>query len=252
MMLKKIRRTCGSETAIEVLDFLRSLRQTHSELRMVFSGSIGLHHVTTTLGEAGQASAATNDMRVVEVPPLNGEDACGLCQSLFEGEGLSCDDLPGVTRLIASSVDHIPYYIHHVVSTLRDQGGKVTLQSAKDVIQHALIDPVDGWNLEHYRTRLTAYYGEERMPLVLPLLDEIAWAEATISKRELRSRLAAGDTQTAMSSLQRLLHDAPEELDHTLRLLERDHYIRRDTVSGAYCFRFGLIRRWWLQNRDLR
>ncbi len=35
----------GDEAAMEVLDTLRSLRQMHSAVRMVFTGSIGLHHV---------------------------------------------------------------------------------------------------------------------------------------------------------------------------------------------------------------
>ena len=35
----------SDETAMEILDSLRSLRQTYPDIRMVFSGSIGLHHI---------------------------------------------------------------------------------------------------------------------------------------------------------------------------------------------------------------
>ncbi len=35
----------GNESAMEMLDILRSLRQTYPKVRMIFTGSIGLHHV---------------------------------------------------------------------------------------------------------------------------------------------------------------------------------------------------------------
>jgi len=48
-MLASIRDRQNEKTAMEVLDFLRALRQTHSGLRMVITGSIGLHHVLSSL-----------------------------------------------------------------------------------------------------------------------------------------------------------------------------------------------------------
>ncbi len=251
LMLQKIRRTSGSETAMEILDLLRSLRQTHSDLRMVFSGSIGMHHVTTSLREAGHINAAVNDMRVVEVPPLEDNDARQLCLQLLEGEGLACEDSDATARTIASSVDNIPFYIHHVVSMLRDRGGPVTEQTARDVVDQALVDPMDGWHLDHYRARLTDYYGEDRLPLVLSLLDEIARTDDAITKRDLRSRLGSTHSPADEPSVHRVLLEKPDELDRILRLFERDHYVRRDATTGAYRFRFGLIKRWWRLSRDL-
>ncbi len=251
LMLQKIRRTSGSETAMEVLDLLRSLRQTHSELRMVFSGSIGLHHVTSSLSDAGHTNAAVNDMRIVEVPPLEAEDAEQLCRMLFEGEGLACDDPEATARAVASSVDGIPFYVHHVVSALRDRGDAVTEQMARDAVGQALVDPMDVWHLDHYRARLKEYYGEVRLPVVFSLLDEIARTDDSITKRDLRSRLASTHAPADEPSVRLVLIDKPEELARVLRLLERDHYVRRDATTGAYRFRFGLIKRWWRLSRDL-
>jgi len=42
-----------------------------------------------------------------------------------------------------------------------------------------------------------------------------------------------------------------DDLGSLLRLFERDHYVRRDAKTGAYRFRFGLIKRWWRLSRDL-
>ena len=251
LMLQKIQRTSGSEAAMEVLDLLRSLRQTHADLRMVFSGSIGLHHVKTTLREAGHINAAVNDMLTVEVPPLDAEDAQQLCKQLLRGEGLPCEDIDTVAEIIASSVDNIPFYIHHVVSTLRYSGYLVTEQLARKVVSQALVDPVDTWHLEHYQSRLAEYYGKDNLVVVLSLLDEIARTEGAITKRELRSRLSSTHSPTEQPAFHRVLFEKPDELDRFLRLFERDHYVRRDASTGAYKFRFGLIRRWWRLNRDL-
>ncbi len=60
---------------MELLDTLRALRQSHSHLRMVFTGTIGLHHRLHALKRSGYANDPTNDMDVVEVPPLAAADA---------------------------------------------------------------------------------------------------------------------------------------------------------------------------------
>ena len=56
-MIDNIRKRDGEQTAAEVLDTLRSLRQTHPGFRIVLTGSIGLHHVLSTLNNAHLATA---------------------------------------------------------------------------------------------------------------------------------------------------------------------------------------------------
>src|SRR3989338_3294659 len=64
LMLYNIKKGEGENTAMEVLDTLRSLRQTHANLRMVFTGSIGLHQVISSLKHSGYANDPTNDMLI--------------------------------------------------------------------------------------------------------------------------------------------------------------------------------------------
>ena len=40
-----------------------------------------------------------------------------------------------------------------------------------------------------------------------------------------------------------------EPLRAVLSLLERDHYLRRDSAAGSFRFRFPLIQRWWRVQR---
>ncbi len=125
------------------------------------------------------------------------------------------------------------------------------LWETRDVVDQALVDPLDAWHLDHYRARLTDYYGVDKLPLVLSLLDEIARTDDSITKCELRSHLGSIHSPADQPSVHRVLLEKPEELDSILRLFERDHYIRRDATTGAYRFRFGLIQRWWRLSRGL-
>lgn len=122
LMRRKIRESAGEPAAMEVLDTLRGLRQMHAGVRMVYTGSIGLHHVTTALREAGHANDATNDMRVVEVPELSVKDAALLAGELLKGEDLLSDDPRATARQLAEEVDCIPFYVHWVVASLKDRG----------------------------------------------------------------------------------------------------------------------------------
>ncbi|MGL5033463.1 MAG: hypothetical protein ACRC6M_06640, partial [Microcystaceae cyanobacterium] len=86
LMIDKIRKNEGETVAMDLLDSLRHLRQTYNNLRMVYTGSIGLHHVLTKLKKAGYSNAPINDMETIEVPPLDRENAIELTIALLSGE----------------------------------------------------------------------------------------------------------------------------------------------------------------------
>lgn len=116
MMLQNIAKSSPQE-AMELLDVLRSLRQENPKIRMVFTGSIGLHHVVRQLNEQGYANAPVNDMAVVEVPPLSPTDATDLTKRLFTDNQIAAAD-DAIFALVAEQVDGIPFYIHHVMRAL--------------------------------------------------------------------------------------------------------------------------------------
>jgi hypothetical protein len=61
MMLENIKMRCGEGVAMELLDILRYFRQTHTNVRMVFTGSIGLHHVIGALKRGGYGNSPVNE-----------------------------------------------------------------------------------------------------------------------------------------------------------------------------------------------
>lgn len=237
-MLANIRDREGEQTAMEVLDLLRALRQTHAGLRMVITGSIGLHRVLSSLKDKNYANSPKNDMAAIDVPPLSEPDAIELAALLIAGEGLAAPDKSAVAAAIAREADCFPFYIQHIVRALKIRGLEATPAHVSQVVASQLVDANDPWELLHYRERIPIYYGDDQKAVSL-LLDQLAVQPGTASVNELLVMLK-GASQ----------FDDRERLLRLLSLMERDHYIKR-AEDGRYQFRFPLIRRWWKLNRGL-
>jgi hypothetical protein len=251
LMLQKVKRNSGEQDAMGILDVLRGLRQTSRGVRMVYTGSIGLHHVLSALREAGHTNDATNDMRTIELPPLLEGDAQFLASELIKGEELRCADLPGTASVLAGATDCIPFYIHHVVAAMRDRGASASEGMVRGVVSEFLVDSEDPWHFRHFRTRLEEYYGEDRVPVVLYLLDELAMYDETVPFDKLFGQLGAHLGRESSETARRILDGDREQFRRLLELLQGDHYIIQRPEDGAYRFRSPLIRRWWRLHRSL-
>ncbi|MFB2920102.1 MULTISPECIES: hypothetical protein [Aerosakkonema] len=229
----------GDEAAMEVLDTLRSIRQTYPEIRMVFTGSIGLHHAIGSLRLAGYANAPTNDMYIEDVPPLSPTDATELARQLLEGENISTPDLQITSADIAQAVDNIPFYIHHVVEQLKSRGGVISAATVTEIVNSSLTDPLSRWDMVHYRTRIDTYYNDEKRPYALNLLDSLAVTNQPLSFNELFDNLKSNPT----------IQDREIALT-VITLLQRDYYIVQEN-SGKFIFRYPLIKRYWQLTRGL-
>ncbi len=237
-MLANICKKESEDTAMEVLDTLRALRQTLSGLRMILTGSIGLHHVLHSLRDKKYANDPFNDMAHIEVHPIAEPDAAHLATLLIQGEMLQTPDQAAAASAIAQEAGCFPFYIHHVVRALKSRALPATPDSAQRVVKEHLLDANDPWKLRHYHERLQTYYGSHQ-PAVLIILDELAVNPQPPSVNELLALLKASST-----------FDDREVLLSLLSLLERDHYLSRNT-DGRHSFKFPLIRRWWQLHRSL-
>ncbi len=250
-MLQRIGRAGDESDVMTMLDTLRSLRQRHSGLRMVYTGSIGLHHVTARLKQAGHTNDATNDMRPYEVEPLSALDATNLARALIRGEGLACKELDATPGVIARDVDGHPFHIHCVVKAMAERGNVATVALAKEIIADALVDPIDTWHLRHYRERLREYYGADREPVTLAILDELAVSDEPIGVEAIQKHLASTCAREKSTAMGRIVGGDLDLLREILTALQQDHYLRREPSEGAYLFRFPLIQRWWRIDRNL-
>ncbi len=229
----------GPQTAMEVLDVLRGLRQaekTGAGFRMVLCGSIGMHHLLAQFKRQGYRNQPVNDMKLEEVLPLDPPLAARLATLLLRGEGLEATtDAPA---LIAERTGGFPYYIHWVVSRLRNHGGPATPERIELVLRELLTAAHDPCDFRHFRERIAAYYpGEEDS--VFAILDHAAASPGLLPQAELINvAKTAGATRD-------------NRVRELLGLLSMDHYLRRDPASARYGFRHVLLRRWWCAERGL-
>lgn len=239
-MLNNIKKRSGAPAAMEILDVLRSLRQTHPNLRMVFTGSIGLHNVITSLKRAGYANAPINDMYTQDVPPLSASDAEQLAFQLLKGEFIPTEDDAKIAQEIATAGDCIPYYIHWIVDRLKDCEQRVNAAIVSQMRGQLLADDQDCMNLRYFRERIDEYYTQTEQPIALKLLDILASSSRS---------LPFDETLNLLRSHQANVEE--EQVHEVLKLLRHDHYIQLEP-DGTYHFRFPLIQQWWRMSRGGR
>jgi hypothetical protein len=239
-MLDSIQRNEGEPTAMELLDTLRTLRHDHESFRMVITGSIGLHHVISKLKDAKYSNRPLNDLFTIEVKPLDPSDAQDLTEKLLDGEKIKVTDQAEIAAAIAGEADCFPFYIHHVVRRLKTEPGPIGIDIVKQTVAELIADSNDPWELKHFRERLDTYYPKlDDAKLALAILDSVAVEQAPIRKKELWERVKSRGT-----------FNDEEQFQKVLSLLAKDHYLTTKP-NGESCFKFSLIRRWWLFERDL-
>lgn len=226
-------------TARDVLDVLRYVRETYPSIRMVLSGSLGIHHVVDELRLQGGSWAPTNDVAMVDVPPLESDDATYLSRELLRNEEIECEDEDALAQTIAVEVDRVPYYIHHAIAQLQVRqeagDGAVKEQAVREIVAETLVDPADPWQLKHYVDRVPVYYPHET-ELAYAVLDIVAEVEGGRSQSEIEALLAA-----------RMEPPKADRLHAMLELLCKDHYLEL-----GYRFRLELVRRAWQARRPPR
>ncbi|GGC54795.1 ATP-binding protein [Hoyosella rhizosphaerae] len=215
----------------ELLVTLRRIRQQHStRLAMLLLGSIGFHHVSDA------APGSVNDVAPEPVGPLSEPDAVYLARCLLLGEEVETPDPLGVAIAIVNAAEAVPYYIQHLVKACRDTAdatGPVVATQIPELVNEAMTDPHDPWNMRHYRERIAPYYGRAQAELIETVLDLYA-DQGSLTVDEL-ARLIPG-TGIAEPQNRRALIRLIEDL-------ERDHYLTRSGKASS--FRSSLVQTFW-------
>lgn len=238
-MLDNIIADHQEKAAMEILDTLRALRQTYPKLRMIYTGSIGLHHIISKLKKAGYSNDPTNDMFIVDVSPLEPDDAQNLAIQLLEGENINTKNPQEIAKAIAENVDGFPFYIHGIVRELKRYTKPIDNQVVCGLVSNKLVESQDSWHLRHYEERITKYYPGDDCKFSLTILDILALETQPIPFKQLFNLLKS-KIQTEDAELVRKV----------LKLLQQDHYISRET-NGHYRFRLSIVQRFWKINRGL-
>jgi hypothetical protein len=232
--------------ALEMLDSLRALRHKHANLRMIFAGSVGLHHVLTELRQTEFASQPVNDMPPVEIGGLALADAVTLARRWLEAEKIQIApaDRELLPNELAVLTDRVPFYLERVVARLAELEGPVSVQDAREIVRQHLTDDNDVWEMEHFRGRLKIYYhGSSDDANGRPILNA-SLASAILDILAMTpTPLTIDEVWAAMKA--RMTLDNRDQIIQLLKSLAQDHYLSSDPEK-RYAFRFPLIRQWWV------
>jgi hypothetical protein len=235
-MLENIATRQGKDTAMQVLDLLRELSQRHDSIRLLLTGSIGIHHVLLSLWGEGYKGSPLNHMKLIQPGPLEPEHAASFAKSEIARRGLHCAEADICAVALSDLVSHVPFYIENLAARL-PLGVSLTPALMEAELETELRSDTSDWDLDYYRRRVKAVFPQHEK-LVLSILDTIAGSDSALSFQEIRQQVSA-----------RMEVDE-EVLREHLKLLCMDHYLVRDDAN-AYRFYLPLIRRWWKINRSL-
>jgi hypothetical protein len=247
-MLQKINLVSASagrpHEALTLLDTFRALRQRNRNLRMIFDGSVGLHHVLRDLKQAGLASEPVNNMSPVEIPSLENHDALQLATRLLNAERVRFDgDSTDIIQCLITQTSNVPFYMERIASQLGLLGRPITMKDVEDVVLKQLTNDHDPWEMEHFRTRLETYYQRTAQDVNNKTVSEDAIA------RTILDHFATVDAPQSIDQVWSMIRGQFALTDRNLivqmlKSLGQDHYLISDTEK-RYAFRFPLVKRWW-------
>jgi hypothetical protein len=237
LMLYNIVQREGPNTAIELLDLLRHLRQMHgARLRFLLNGSIGLHLVLRGLRKSGNSNAPINDMQLETVPPMIRTEAEEVATRALGHLPSPPPDIPAVAALIVDATGGYPYHVHHFVDQLSLLGRAPMAADVEAVVTKLLSDDDDVANFGYYVERISTHYDAPEVARALAVLDAIARADGGITLETLTNLVRHSNDQWT-----------DEDVKATCVDLRRDHYL--SLSGGLYGFRWPLLKRWWRENR---
>ena len=232
------------KNSLRILDSLRALRQEHKNLRMIYTGSIGLHHVLENLTDDTYTSAPTNDMEEVSLNSIKEDAALKMAKYRLVKDADITNPENNVLNAIISQCDHIPFYIERLIRRLVITQDEITETKVDDEVLAILTDARDSWKLEHFRSRLDVYYKGE-----VSDVNDKSIPKAKLAKSLLNHIASENSSQSIDECFNALKNSyAINDRDIVIELLTglvKDHYLLRGS-DGKYEFSFNLIKRWWV------
>ena len=218
--------------ATMLLDRLRAGRQQHPNLRMVLTGSIGLHLVLRRLGRDGYGNEPVNDVSKQVVPLLDPPAAEVLATALLTNiENVEGAQAQVAARLAEACEGH-PFLMHGVAQRLKFRGA-ASATAIDEVLDELLQEESDPLELSHFLFRLDGYFDDQLRSAAVACLDLLA-------------------PQAAGQPFDQLLAGTRLERELVLRVvdvLRRDHYLLREGANLR--FRMEFLRRYWCLERML-
>jgi len=237
----------GTQNALALVDTLRSLDNEIKNLRFVFTGSIGLHHIAKVITD-GSNSEPFNNLDRIELKPLTEEYAQEMIIKLCEEEEINYNSDEKIVSLIYCECDGVPFYMEKIIKRLGVKEGTdiIDYDMVKDEIELMIVDHQNELEMEHFVKRLKIYYDS-----IVTDIDNNEIKTSEIAKL-LLDYFASEDKLLTLEDCFRhtkakFAIDNSGIITNILALLVKDYYLTINK-DQEYQFTFSVIKRWWLKN----
>lgn len=216
------------DTVDSLTGWLRTFRQKQEsggKYQFVFCGSINLRK---TLEEIG-ISKRINDLEPFVIPPMKGNEARVLIESLAKEYGMEIDQ-DGIRYMVSKITDGSPYYGQILVKALRETREKTFKSGKLKAVYEAMLRG-GNHDLNHFHSRLEDYLSpleKECSSIILKQLCYEATHEKELYDLFLYKRVKYEEFQSVVN---RLIYEG---------------YIMRDIDNnGNLSFVSPLLKDWW-------
>ena len=224
--VENILRKHGNGAAEQFLQFNRELRhQDNQRLKFILTGPIGL----TSVAEKLDATKEINDLNIIEISPLNPEQARDFTKKLLDYANIVYSE--DALDYMLNKIDwFIPFHIQLVVQELIEECETAAKPVNKTAVDRAFANISKRRNdiyFQHYYSRLKKTFAENECHFAFAVLKELANNDAcTVNQLENITKQHKIDNYPMV-----------------LRVLESDGYLFKS--GGSYRFTSPVLRQWW-------
>jgi hypothetical protein len=233
--VENISRKSESEAAVRFLQFNRTIRQNSNEnVHFILTGSIGL----PSLAEKLNASVDINDLNILEIPPLDRQEAMKMIKRLLDYYRIPFKE-DAIEYLLDEIKYFIPFHLQLAVQELIDDYENKEQPVDKEVVERALVRITNVRNnqyFEHYYSRLEKTFENNQYRFAIKLLEQLTGIE---------------NAELSHSQIKQLAEECgvSKRYTYVLRVLEFDGYVlTQNNGQGSCRFTSPILRTWWKKN----
>lgn len=229
----------------EFLHLFRSIRMApqNTKIRWLIGGSVNIRGV---LEEEGMINLI-NDLHVEILPPFTAAEIEKFVTQMLTQRNVEFD--PAITARITELLGSpIPYFLQLFTQELyrhwkRTGQSKITTDDVDTVFDHALMGEAARDKLQHFYSRIKAYYHPSEYSIVHTILLELARSPEGISKSGLFTLYQ--QTHQQFNTATTAQHYLKNHFERLLWRLESDFYIQQKSTNSQYDFSSRLLKTWW-------
>ena len=220
-------------------------RPREDNIRWLLGGSVNLSSTLDSLGNID----LINHFRDVSLPIFTRDQVEEFVQRMLSERSVPFDvQLPGAVADVLGRP--VPYFLQMLTQNLyrlwKREKRRLVLADVHECFRELVISSAARDKLQHFYSRIQAYYTEPRRSAAYALLNDLSLSLKGLSRNLLQQRFEGVLTAAGVTDPE---HRRKQLFNQLLRDLENDFYIAEVSAESErdnlYDFASGLLKAWW-------